>query len=159
MGGMPQLSFYSPLGALTLSEEDGALVSIDWGFGRDQTPTTLLQQAREQMNAYFDGALRQFDLPLAPAGTPFRQRVWRALMDIPYGATASYGALAKQVGGCAQAIGGANGANPLPIVIPCHRVVASTGLGGYSGGDGLPTKRWLLALEQDSLPVVVQEAR
>ncbi len=156
---MPQLSFHSPLGALTLSEEGGALVAVDWGFGRDQTPTTLLQRAREQMNAYFDGMLQRFDLPLAPAGPAFRQRVWQALIDIPYGRTVSYGALARQVGGCAQAIGGANGANPLPIIIPCHRVVAATGLGGYSGGDGLSTKRWLLALEQDCSPVAAQETR
>ena len=156
---MPQLSFHSPLGALTLSEEDGALVAVDWGFGRDQTPTALLERAREQMQAYFDGALRQFDLPLAPAGTPFRQRVWKALVEIPYGQIASYGKLALQVGGSARAIGGANGANPMPIIIPCHRVVASDGLGGYSGGDGLATKRWLLALEQEPAPAATQEAR
>lgn len=156
---MPQLSFHSPLGALTLSEEAGAIVAVDWGFGRDQTPTTLLRRARDQMIAYFDGALRQFDLPLAPGGTPFRKRVWQALLEIPYGGTASYGALVARVGGSARAIGGANGANPLPILIPCHRVVGSTGLGGYSGGDGLSTKRWLLALEQEWASAAVQEAR
>jgi methylated-DNA-[protein]-cysteine S-methyltransferase len=87
-------------------------------------------------------------MPLSPTGTPYQKRVWAALADIPYGHTCSYGAIAARVGGSARAVGGANGANPIPIVIPCHRVVGSTGLGGYSGGDGLETKRWLLALEQ-----------
>ena len=156
---MPQLSFHSPLGALTLSEEDGALVAVDWGFGRDQTLTPLLERARKQMHAYFDGALKRFDLPLAPRGTVFRQRVWQALRDIPYGLTWTYGELAMQVGGCPRAVGGANGANPLPIIVPCHRVVASKGVGGYSGGNGVFTKRWLLTHELGSASDPVQEAR
>jgi len=145
---MPQFSFHTPLGALTLSEEDGAIVALDWGFGRDQDATLLLRQGRDQVQAYFDGDIKTFDLPLSPTGTPYQKRVWAALADIPYGHTCSYGAIAARVGGSARAVGGANGANPIPIVIPCHRVVGSTGLGGYSGGDGLETKRWLLALEQ-----------
>ena len=145
---MPQLSFHTPLGALTLSEEDGAIVSLDWGFGRDQTQSPLLLRGREQMQAYFDGALNRFDLPLAPYGTPYRRRVWQALLEIPYGQTASYGAIAARIGGSARAVGGANSVNPIPIIIPCHRVVASAGLGGYSGGKGLETKTWLLTLEQ-----------
>ena len=145
---MPQLSFHTPLGALTLSEESGAIVSLDWGFARDQSITPLLQRGRAQLQAYFDGELDRFDLPLAPAGTTYRQRVWQALRDIPYARTASYGELAARIGGSARSVGGANAANPIPILIPCHRVVASAGLGGYSGGDGLPTKTWLLALEQ-----------
>ena len=148
---MPQLSFHTPLGALTLSEEDGAIVALDWGFGRDQTPTQLLLRGRDQLQAYFDGELKQFDLPLAPAGTAYRQRVWQALRAIPYG-TPSYAAIAAQAGGSARSVGGANGANPIPIVIPCHRVVGCSGLGGYSGGDGLDTKIWLLALEQGLPP-------
>ena len=146
---MPQLSFHTPLGALTLSEEDGAIVSLDWGFSRDQTQTPLLLRGRDQMHAYFDRELVTFDLPLAPSGTAYRKRIWQALIDIPYGRTASYGAIAAQVGGSARAVGGANGANPIPIIIPCHRVVASSGLGGYSGGEGLPTKMWLLSLERE----------
>ena len=145
---MPQLSFHTPLGALTLSEEEGAIVSLDWGFARDQLSTPLLLRGRAQMQAYFDGELTEFDLPLAPPGTAYRQRVWRALRAIPYGQTAGYGELARRIGGSARSIGGANAANPLPILIPCHRVVASVGLGGYSGGDGTPTKTWLLSLEQ-----------
>jgi methylated-DNA-[protein]-cysteine S-methyltransferase len=153
---MPQLSFHTPLGALTLSEEDGAIVSLDWGFGRDQAQTPLLLRGRDQLHAYFDNALDRFDLPLAPHGTPYRQRVWRALLAIPYGQTASYGVLAAQVGGCARSVGSANGANPIPIIIPCHRVVASTGLGGYSGSGGLDTKTWLLSLEQGAPPAAVR---
>jgi len=145
---MPQLSFHTPLGALTLSEEDGAIVALDWGFGRDQESTRLLRAGRDQLEAYFDGALQTFDLPLAPAGTSYQRRVWAALIDIPYSATCSYAGIAARVGGSARSVGGANGANPIPIVIPCHRVVGTAGLGGYSGGDGLETKRWLLALEQ-----------
>lgn len=157
---MPQLSFHTPLGALTLSEEGGAIVSLDWGFGRDQASTPTLIRGRDQLQAYFDGELREFDLPLAPPGTGYRQLVWQALRGIPYGQTASYGTLAARVGGAARSIGQANGANPIPIIIPCHRVVASAGIGGYSGGDGVETKAWLLALEQGSLlPLARPETR
>jgi methylated-DNA-[protein]-cysteine S-methyltransferase len=145
---MPQLSLHTPLGALTLSEDDGAIVALDWGFGRDQTTTKLLVEGRAQVQAYFDGTLKKFDLPLAPRGTPYRRRIWHALADIPYGSTCSYAALAARAGGSARSVGGANSANPIPIIIPCHRVVGSAGPGGYSGGDGLETKIWLLALEQ-----------
>ncbi len=149
---MPQLSFHTPLGALTLSEEDGAIVSLDWGFGRDQAETKLLTEGRDQLQAYFDGELTCFTLPLAPVGSAYRQRIWQALRDIPYGQTASYAAIALRAGGSARSVGGANGANPIPILIPCHRVVGSAGSGGYSGGDGLETKMWLLTLEQGGRP-------
>ena len=144
---MPQLSLHSPFGDLTVSEENGAIVAVDWGWGRDQTETLLLLRARAALFDYFDGARRDFDLPLAPAGSPFRTRVWAALRAIPYGETRTYGDLAAALGSAARAIGQANGANPIPILIPCHRVVAGNGLGGYSGGDGPVTKRALLALE------------
>ena len=144
---MPQLSLHSPFGDLTVSEENGAIVAVDWGWGRDQTETPLLLRARAALFDYFDGARRDFDLPLAPAGSPFRTRVWAALRAIPYGETRTYGDLAAALGSAARAIGQANGANPIPILIPCHRVVAGNGLGGYSGGDGAATKRALLALE------------
>ena len=144
---MPQLSLHSPFGDLTVSEENGAIVAVDWGWGRDQTETPLLLRARAALFDYFDGSRRDFDLPLAPAGSPFRTRVWAALRAIPYGETRTYGDLAAALGSAARAIGQANGANPIPILIPCHRVVAGNGLGGYSGGDGPVTKRALLALE------------
>jgi methylated-DNA-[protein]-cysteine S-methyltransferase len=146
---MPQLSFHTPVGALTLSEEDGAIVALDWGFGRYQTPSPLLREGRDQLQSYFDGKLTRFTLTLAPAGTPYQRRVWQTLIAIPYGATCSYMEIAARIGGSARSVGQANGANPIPIVIPCHRVVGRTGLGGYSGGEGLQTKRWLLALEQN----------
>jgi methylated-DNA-[protein]-cysteine S-methyltransferase len=145
---MPQFSFHTPLGALTLSEEDGAIVALDWGFGRDQTITALLARGRAQIQAYFDGDLQTFDLPVDPPGTPYRRRIWQALVDIPYGKTACYGEIAARAGGSARSVGGANGANPIPIIIPCHRVVGTVGIGGYTGGNGLKTKRWLLELEQ-----------
>jgi len=144
---VPLLSLHTPVGDLSVAEENGAIVSVDWGWGRDQDETALLRRAREQMHAYFDGALTVFDLPLAPDGSPYRQRVWRALLAIPYGATRTYLDIAHEAGGSPRSVGGANGANPIPIIIPCHRVIATTGPGGYSGGDGLPTKHALLMLE------------
>lgn len=175
---LPQLSLHTQLGPLSVSEEDGALVALDWGWGRDQDETLLLRQAREQLHAYFDAELTRFSLPLAPAGTAFRRRVWLALADIPFGETCTYGALAArlQLGtgksdgttrGGARAIGGALGHNPLPIILPCHRVVGTGSLGGYSAGDGLASKRALLRLEQqmagrprisDVLPAAVRLA-
>jgi methylated-DNA-[protein]-cysteine S-methyltransferase len=149
---MPQLSLHTQIGDLTVSEEDGAIVSVDWGWGRDQTETPLLVRARAELHEYFDGERTDFDLPLAPAGTPYRQRVWAALLAIPYGAIRTYQQIARAAGGSARSVGGANAANPIPILIPCHRVLATGGIGGYSGGDGLPTKRFLLALEADHTP-------
>ncbi len=145
---LPQLSIHTPFGAISLAEEDGALVALDWGWGRDQDATPLLVQAREQMNAYFDGELTRFRLPLAPSGTAYRQRVWSALIDLPYGRTGSYGEIASTCGGSSRAVGQACRQNPLPIIIPCHRVVGAAGLGGYSAGDGVSSKRALLQHEQ-----------
>jgi methylated-DNA-[protein]-cysteine S-methyltransferase len=144
---LPQLSLHTSIGDLTVAEEDGAIVSVDWGWGRDQMGTPVLSRARDQLFAYLDGRLMRFDLPLNPAGTPYRRRVWSALRDIPYGTTRSYADIARQVGGSPRSVGQANGANPIPIIIPCHRVLATDGIGGYSGGEGLPTKRVLLGLE------------
>jgi len=147
---MPQLSLHTPLGPLTLSEQDGAIVALDWGWGRDQTETPLLRRGREQMQAYFDGALQTFTLPLAPAGTAYRRRVWQALTEIPQGQTRTYQQIAAIAGGSPRSVGGANGANPIPIIVACHRVVAARGIGGYSGCNGIATKRFLLTVEQGS---------
>ncbi len=144
---VPQLSLHTPIGDVSVSEDEGAVVAVDWGWGSQQSETALLRRAREQLHAYFDGELTTFDLPLAPAGTDYQRRVWRTLCAIPYGETRSYLDIARVAGGSARSVGQANGNNPIPIIIPCHRVVATTHLGGYSGGDGLATKRWLLALE------------
>jgi methylated-DNA-[protein]-cysteine S-methyltransferase len=138
---------HTPVGDITVSEEGGAIVALDWGWGRDQNATALLCRARAQLHAYFDAALTVFDVPLAPRGTAYQQRVWRALCAIPHGETRTYAQVAAVAGGGARAVGQANGANPIPILIPCHRVTGAAGLGGYSGADGLPTKRFLLALE------------
>lgn len=147
---MPQLSLPSPIGDLTISEEDGRIVSIDWGripaALRMETP--LLCRARLQLEEYFEGRRRRFDLPLAPVGTVYQRRVWEALNAIPYGTVKRYGELAAALKSAARAIGGACGANPIPIIIPCHRVLsAGKGMGGYSGDGGLDIKRYLLTLE------------
>jgi methylated-DNA-[protein]-cysteine S-methyltransferase len=116
-----------------------------------ENPTPLAETVR-QLRAYFAGELREFDLPLAPAGTPFQLRVWRELRNIPYGQTISYGELARRVGSPkgSRAVGLANGANPISIVVPCHRVIGSSGkLTGYGGG--LENKARLLALEREHL--------
>ena len=113
------------------------------------------RDAIEQLKAYFAGKLTVFNLTLAPEGTPFQQSVWRALLDIPYGETTSYGVVAKRIGkpSAIRAVGAANGANPIPIVIPCHRVIGSTGkLTGFGGG--LPTKELLLKLESRQLHIL-----
>ena len=144
---MPRISLHTPVGDITVFEEDGAIVSLDWGWVPDQAPSPGLERARTQLNAYFDGELRQFDLKLAPAGTPYRRGVWQALCAIPFGETRTYRDIALVAGGSARSVGQANGRNPIPIIIPCHRVVAAGDLGGYSGGDGLATKRVLLDLE------------
>ena len=103
---MPQLSLHSPIGDLTLTEEDGAIVSLDWGWGCQQQPTPLLEQARLQLEEYFDGKRRSFDLPLAPTGTAYQRKVWDVLQRIPYGGVARYGLLAQELGSAARAVGG-----------------------------------------------------
>jgi methylated-DNA-[protein]-cysteine S-methyltransferase len=149
---MPQLSLHTPLGEVTISEDSGAIVALDWGRGRDQEATPLLCQARDQLQEYFDGKRLIFDLPLAPEGSDFQKRVWAALCAIPPGETRSYADVARAIGSAPRAVGGANGANPIPLFIPCHRVIAADGsLGGYSGGDGPATKRYLLDLESRAL--------
>jgi len=139
---------HSPIGDLTVSEEAGQIVALDWGWGRDQTATPLLLRAKTALHDYFDGAPLPEDLPLNPGGSSYRKRVWQVLRQIPAGHTRSYMQIARLAGGCPRSVGGANAANPIAIFIPCHRVVGATGLGGYTGGDGLPTKQKLLALEQ-----------
>ena len=142
-----QLSVRSPVGSLALTEEDGAIVSVAWSDGSGGNGSPLLAEAARQLEAYFAGELTSFDLPLRPAGSTFEQRVWTAMRRIPYGSTQCYGELAAAIGSAARAVGGACGRNPIPIVIPCHRVLARTGLGGYSGRGGLATKQTLLSLE------------
>ncbi|MCO6415300.1 methylated-DNA--[protein]-cysteine S-methyltransferase [Siccirubricoccus sp. KC 17139] len=146
---MPHISLHTPIGELTVFEAEGSIVALDWGRAQAGEITPLLQRAADQLQDYFDGLRTGFDLPLAPEGTAFRRKVWAALTRIPPGQTRSYLDIAREVGCLSpRAIGQANGANPIPILIPCHRVIAhGGGIGGYSGGEGLATKRFLLALE------------
>jgi len=150
---MPAISMHSPVGDLTLFAElfaqDERIIAIEWGWGSIQDPSPLLTHAKAALDAYFDGeASLPTDLPLAPQGTPYRQKVWNALRQIPSGETRSYADIARIAGGSPRSVGGANARNPIPILIPCHRVLATTHIGGYSGGEGLETKRILLGIEQ-----------
>ena len=142
------LTVGSPVGPLTLAERDGALVRIAFGEENACDHTPLLDESARQLAEYFEGRRRDFDLPLAPAGTQFQREVWAALREIPYGQTRTYGQIACAVGRprACRAVGMANNRNPLPIVVPCHRVVGASGaLVGYAGG--LEVKRQLLMLE------------
>ena len=144
---MNSLSISTPVGNLVLEETGDALVAIRWADDAAGNGSPLLAEAARQLDAYFAGKLLDFDLPLRPAGSDFERRVWSGMQAIPYGETRSYGELAAGIGSGPRAVGGACGKNPIPIVIPCHRVLAKTGLGGYSGQGGLDTKKALLALE------------
>ncbi len=147
---MPQATFATPLGWLRAVEAEGRIVRVQWRDGAapaEPSPGPLLAEAGRQLAAYLDGGLKDFDLPLAPAGSDFQRSVWREMTRIPYGEVLTYGEMAARSGGVARAVGAACGANPIPVIIPCHRVVAGEGLGGYSGRGGLETKRRLLILE------------
>ena len=149
----------SPLGTLLLTADDGALTGVHFPgrkHGRPPQPDwqradddPLLASARSQLAEYFDGRRSSFDLPLAPRGTPFQEAVWRALLAVPYGATSTYGAVAGAIRRpkAVRAVGAAIGANPIAIVVPCHRIIGADGsLTGYAGG--LDRKARLLALER-----------
>ncbi|MEM7408551.1 MAG: methylated-DNA--[protein]-cysteine S-methyltransferase [Pseudomonadota bacterium] len=144
---MRRATVESPVGRVQVTAVDDAIVRIDWGGAPRRAEDRLLNDALEQLQAYFDGELRDFALPLAPAGSAFQHSVFDAMSAIPYGSTRSYGEIAEDLNGFAQAVGQACGANPIPIVIPCHRVLARDGLGGYSGAGGIETKIQLLQLE------------
>lgn len=157
----------TPIGPLLVAGDEVGLRCIGFprgsgtrvpepGWREDATP---LREAVRQLAAYFHGELQEFTLDLAPVGTPFRLRVWDALREIPYGETRTYGDIARAIGqpAASRAVGGANHANPLPIVIPCHRVIGSTGkLTGFGGG--LDTKATLLELERGPAPAVAGQA-
>lgn len=150
---MPACLTDSPAGPLLLVEDRGRLAEIRFADGDepDRDETALLARAKAQIAEFFAGERREFDLPLVPARTAFQQRVREAMLSIPWGRTLSYGEIAHIAGGAPRAVGQACGANMLPIVVPCHRVVAANGIGGYSGAKGLDTKRFLLALEKAGL--------
>ena len=148
---MPSLSISSPVGPLTIEERNGKITAISWGNGGGNG-SPLLAEAARQLTDYFAGKRLLFDLPLAPGGSPFETRVWSAMQAIPYGQTRTYGELAHLTDSGPRAVGRACGSNPIPIVIPCHRVLAKGGLGGYSGEGGLATKQRLLMIEGAALP-------
>jgi len=142
----------SPVGRLALEADGDALSVVRWASpgecARVAKVPPVLRAAERQLKRYFAGRLKDFDLKLAARGTDFQKRVWKLMSDIPYGETATYGGMAMALGSGPRAVGMACGRNPLPIVVPCHRVLASGGReGGYSGGQDLPTKHKLLALE------------
>ncbi|MDE0354923.1 MAG: methylated-DNA--[protein]-cysteine S-methyltransferase [Deltaproteobacteria bacterium] len=150
----------SPVGDLLIVADEAAVRMI--GFRKGQHPGkvkegwreggSLVAEAGRQLDEYFEGRRRRFDLPLAPSGTPFQLRAWKMLQDIPYGATRSYGEQARAMGQprAVRAVGAANGRNPIAIIVPCHRVIGGDGgLTGYGGG--LDVKRFLLELERPQL--------
>ena len=146
---MPCLFYDSPIGPMTLVQEGEALARLDFDVpSQPEEATPLLLEACRQLREYFAGERKAFALPLAPAGTEFQKKVWAALRDIPWGETRSYGDIARAIGKptACRAVGMANGRNPLPVFIPCHRVIGTNGsITGYSGG--LEKKRFLLRLE------------
>jgi methylated-DNA-[protein]-cysteine S-methyltransferase len=144
----------SPIGRLEIIARGGAIVGLDiesnGRLPRENSPehkSPVLAKASKQLGEYFAGKRREFDVPVDLSGTPFQQSVWKTLAAIPYGQHRSYGDVGNSTGrgSAGRAVGGAVGANPIPIIVPCHRVLASDGrITGYSGGNGIPTKVWLL---------------
>jgi len=144
---MLRLTVDTPTGPMTLTEKDGAIVRAEWESGAaDDTP--LLREAAAQLVAYFDDPAQGFNLPLKVEASEFQQRVCDAMLAIPLGETRTYGDLSKDLGVPAQAIGQGCGGNPIPVIIPCHRVLGANGLGGFSGLGGVETKVWLLKHER-----------
>ena len=141
-----QASFETPTGIVTITAQDGAITRLVWG-GEAAAETSPLAEAGQQITEYFGGTRTTFDLPLRVEGSDLQRAVCRAMQDIPFGETRTYGEIAHDLGVSAQAVGQACGANPIPLIIPCHRVLGANGLGGFSGGSGIGTKVWLLRHE------------
>jgi len=142
-----QAEIPSPYGSLTVFEQNEAIIAIDWETPDTQQTSPLLEETARQLAAYFAGELQEFDLPLKPGGDDFQQSVCKLISDIPYGETTTYGAIADALDTYGQPIGRACGMNTIPIIIPCHRVLAVDGIGGYSGDGGVERKIELLKLE------------
>lgn len=145
---MPTIVQNTPFGAISITEQDGAITRVTWGRPAEGEATPLLQEAARQMAAYAEGRLQEFDLPLRVEAAPFQQAVCEQIAAIPFGETRTYGQIAKSLGVSAQAVGSACGGNPIPVFIPCHRVMGANGkLTGFSGGTGVETKVALLRHE------------
>ena len=145
---MPHVSMHSPIGDLTVFEADGAVVALESGWAGGGDGSALLGRVVAALDRYFDGVKLPDDLPLSPDGTDYQRRVWDGLRAIPHGAVCGYAQLARRAGGAARSVGQAVARNPIPILIPCHRVIAASGPGGYSFAGGVATKRFLLDLER-----------
>ena len=142
-----KISFVSLLGPITIFEEGGKIISLLFSYSEHSDSSPLLEKAKEEIEEYFQGKRKTFDLPLDAKGTEFQKRVWKELLDIRYGETLSYGEIGDKIGTKAyRAIGNACGKNPIPILIPCHRVVGKDNIGGFSLG--LDLKRKLLDIER-----------
>ncbi|WP_171235325.1 methylated-DNA--[protein]-cysteine S-methyltransferase [Ruegeria sp. HKCCA6837] len=145
---MPMIAVETQFGCLGVEETDGALTRLVWD-GRDVgEPTDLLREAAAQLKAYDAGQLHRFDIPYRIAGSDFQRQVCDLMYAIPLGETRTYGDIAKELGQPAQPVGQACGANPIPVIIPCHRVLSANGLGGFSGAGGVETKVALLRHER-----------
>lgn len=144
---MKRRTVQTQFGGLTLSEEDGAITALDWARAVHTDRSALLDEAAAQMAAYDAGAREDFDLPLRVSGSQFQQDVCAAMSAIPFGYTRTYGEIAADLGVPAQAVGQACGGNPIPVIIPCHRVMGAKGLTGFSGRGGVETKVALLRHE------------
>jgi methylated-DNA-[protein]-cysteine S-methyltransferase len=141
-------SFLSPVGWLTIFEENNVITAVKWGKKKNKGETNLLMRAQKQILEYFNGNRQTYTLRLRPRGTAFQISLWQQISRIPYGETTTYGNLAINLKTTPRAVGSACGKNPIPIFIPCHRVVgAKNKLIGYSGGSGIETKKSLLSLE------------
>ena len=148
---MAMASIRTPIGTVQVDSDGGAVTSVRWGLKgaaiMDAPSDPVLVEAIDQLDAYFAQRLDVFSLPLSIAGSEFQRRVCEAMQNIPHGETRTYGDLAQICEAPAQAIGAACGGNPIPVIIPCHRVLGANGLGGYSGAGGIETKVWLLRHE------------
>lgn len=144
---MKQASLSTPFGDLILTEDDGAITALGWGKAAWQDRSDLLDAALGQLNEYATGARQSFDLPLRVRGSDFQRQVCAAILAIPFGDTRTYGEIARDLDVPAQAVGRACGGNPIPLIIPCHRVMGAKGLTGFSGAGGVETKIALLRHE------------
>jgi len=142
----------SPVGPLSLFADADAIIAVEWGRAPNPQPEPILLEAVAQLEAYFSGRLTSFELPVCLSGTHFQKAVWALMRDIPHGETRTYGDLAQTLASAPRAVGGACGRNPVPIIVPCHRILgAGKRMTGYSGGVGIETKQALLRLEGVSL--------
>jgi len=142
------MSYLSPFGTITAFSEEEAIIALEWGQIENPQPTGLLNDLGKQLELYFEGKLEKFDVNIQPEGTAYQKSVWQQMLAIPYGQTRTYGEISKKLTSSPRAVGTACGKNPIPIIIPCHRIISANGsMGGYSAGSGVSTKINLLNLE------------